>query len=632
MNHGFIKVAAACPKINVADTAKNADEIIRICEKAASLGVKLTVFPELCLTGATCGDLFLHSVLINGAADEIGRICAETAHLDTVICIGTPIKRENKLYNCAVIIYQGMILGVVPKRHISGVSPLHGSRVFTPAPEKCGTVEIGGVCYPFGTDMLFYCEGLSEFNFACITGDDIRSPESPIASHARAGATVICALSALPETVGSSDKRKSFAAYRSAELHCGIVYSEAGDGESTTDHVFSGHRIICENGKMLAEAVAFSEEDLLVTEIDVSRLAAERMRDDGFKNIEVTADNYYSISFDMALEETALTRHIPRTPFVPTEGVHERCGQVLEIQARGLAKRLFHTGAKSAVIGISGGLDSALALLVCVRAMDILRRPHSDVTAVSMPCFGTTERTRTNGELLSECLGVSFRCIDISAAVRQHFSDIGHDEAVRDVVYENVQARERTQIIMDIANSLGGIVVGTGDLSELALGFATYNGDHMSMYAVNADVPKTLIRRIVADYAENSADSRLSAVLTDILETPISPELLPSDSDADYQKTEEIVGPYTLHDFFLYYLLRFGFAPEKIERMANYAFSDTYSAEEIHSCLSVFMRRFMNQQFKRSCLPDSPTVGSVAVSPRTGLFMPSDASAALFLV
>ncbi len=631
MNHGFIKVAAACPKINVADTAKNADEIIRICDVAASLGVKLTVFPELCLTGATCGDLFLHSVLINGAAEEIGRICAETAHLDTVICIGAPIRRENKLYNCAVVIYQGMILGVVPKRNMPD-GTLHQSRVFTPAPEKCGTVEIGGICYPFGTDMLFYCEGASEFNFACVIGDDIRSPESPIASHARAGATVICALSALPETVGSGDKRRCFASYRSAELDCGIVYAEAGEGESTTDHVFGGHRVIYEKGKMLAEAAAFSDEELLVTEIDVSRLAAERMKNDCFKNIEVTADNYYSISFDMTLEATALTRFVPRTPFIPADGAHERCRQVLEIQARGLAKRLSHTGAKSAVIGISGGLDSTLAMLVCIRAMDILGRPHSHVTAVSMPCFGTTERTRTNGELLSECLGVSFRCIDISAAVRQHFSDIGHDENVRDVVYENVQARERTQVIMDIANATGGIVIGTGDLSELALGFATYNGDHMSMYAVNADVPKTLIRRIVADYAENSADSRLSAVLTDILETPISPELLPSDSDADYQKTEEIVGPYTLHDFFLYYLLRFGFAPEKIERMANYAFSDTYSSEEIHKYLAIFMRRFMSQQFKRSCLPDGPTVGSVGVSPRTGLFMPSDASAVLFLV
>ena len=634
MKHGFIKVAAASPTVIVANTKKNADSIVTACCRAAELGAKLVVFPELSVTGATCGDLFLQKTLIDGAEQAILSIAAETAALDIAIVIGAPITRECKLYNCAVVIYMGEILGVSPKRELISRGDFCETSIFAPAPEKCGTVKIGEMFYPFGTNMLFYCDSLHEFNFACGFGTDLWSPEPAAASHARAGATVICTLAATSETVGKASRRRALIESQSVCDVCAYIYADAGCGESTTDLVFGGHQLIYENGKLLAESKPFDDEcPLTVTEVDVCKLTSERIKRSTFKPIEVTAENYYSLSFMMPLCDTELTRRFDQKPFVPSAVAErtERCESILNMQSFGLRKRIEHTHARCAVIGISGGLDSCLALLVAVRAMDLLRRPRTDVIAVTMPCFGTTVRTRTNAEEMCERLGVTFRCVDIKAAVTQHFLDIGHDENEYNVVYENVQARERTQVIMDIANAEGGMVIGTGDLSELALGWATYNGDHMSMYGVNASVPKTLIRHIVRYYADTCDDEALTRVLLDILDTPVSPELLPADKNGEIaQRTEELVGPYELHDFCLYWFLRYGFTPDKIERMANYAFNGVYDADTVHKWLSTFMRRFFSQQFKRSCLPDGPKVGSVGVSPRGDLCMPSDAESELW--
>ncbi len=636
MRHGFIKVAAVTPTVHLANPEGNADEIIRLSKYASDEGAKLIVFPELSVTGATLGDLFLHKQIISGAEAAICRIAAETTELPSVICVGAPVLRENKLYNCAVVIYGGMILGIAPKKTLCAKG-IMDKRVFTPAPEKCGTVEFGGICVPFGHNMTFYCEGMHDFNFACEIGADLYGCTPASENHCRAGATVVAGLSAMPETVGMAERRRLFAASHSAHTSCGYILAEAGYGESTTDCVFGGHRLICEAGNTIAETKPFCGEDedcpVTFSEIDVSKLAYERMRRGDFETIEVTADNYYSISFDMELCDTELTRKIQQLPFVPedAQACRDRCEEILNIQAHGLKRRLCHTGAKSAVIGISGGLDSCLALLVSVRAMELLGRTNSDIIAVTMPCFGTTSRTRTNAERLCERLGVSFRCVDIKAAVNQHFSDIGHDAECRNVVYENVQARERTQVIMDIANAEGGIVIGTGDLSELALGWATFNGDHMSMYGVNSSVPKTLIRHIVAYAADTCGDGELKSVLLDILATPVSPELLPAEEgDKIAQKTEDIVGPYELHDFFLYYFVRFGMSPDKLYRMACHAFSGIYDGETVKRWLDTFLGRFVSQQFKRSCLPDGPSVGSVSLSPRGGFSMPSDALSAVF--
>ena len=630
MKHGFIKVAAASPRVRVADTNTNAIEIINTCIEADELGVKLIVFPELCVTGASCCDIFLHKPLLDGAEEAVLLIAQETSGLDTVIVIGAPIRREGKVYNCAVAIYGGEILGVSPKKHLSVRGDFCETRVFTPAPDKCGTVDIGGIFYPFGADMLFYSESLHEFNFACEFASGLLQIDPISNYHSRAGATIICTLGATSETVGKTELRRTLLSAQSMRTISAYIYADAGDGESTTDFVFGGHRLIFEKGRMLAESKPFLDRDtctLTVSDVDVQMLAGERMKNSSFIPIEVTAENYYSLSFDMSLCDNILTREIAKYPFIPdtADACAERCESILNIQSHGLCKRLEHTHAKSMVIGISGGLDSCLALLASVRAVDILKRPHTDIIAVTMPCFGTTSRTRSNAERLCEALGVSFRCIDIKAAVTQHFADIGHDESVRDVVYENSQARERTQVLMDIANAEGGMVIGTGDLSELALGWATYNGDHMSMYAVNSSVPKTLIRNIVRYYADSCGDNKLAAVLYDILDTPVSPELLPADEGGDItQKTEDVVGPYDLHDFYMYWLLRYGFAPDKIERMANVAFADVYDSSIISKWLAVFIRRFFSQQFKRSCLPDGPKVGSVCVSPRGELCMPSD--------
>jgi len=609
-------------------------EIVRACHRAAECGVKLLVLPELCVTGSTCGDLFLHRRLQEASDAAILGIAAETAELDMVIVLGAPVKAEGKLYNCAVVISRGEILHIFPKTHLTSAE----SRQFAAASDKSdGMVmmraKIGDWWGDFSRNVVLECDVLPELRISCEIGTDLWAMVPPSIQHAKAGATVIACPSAICETVGAADYRRKLAENASARGCLGYILAEAGWGESTTDKVFGGHQLICENGAILAETKPFANAandcPMCITELDVGKLADVRLRAENF----VTDGGYGVGGFSLMPEETVLTREIETMPFVPEDPEKRaaRCAEILTIQAMGLRKRIAHTHAKCAVIGISGGLDSCLALLVAVRAMDLLSRPRTDVIAVTMPCFGTTKRTRSNAELLCEKLGVTFRCIDIKAAVNQHFADIGHDESVRNVVYENVQARERTQVIMDIANAEGGMVIGTGDLSELALGWATYNGDHMSMYGVNAGVPKTLIRHIVRYFADTCGDDELAAVLMDIFNTPVSPELLPADDKGEIaQKTEDLVGPYELHDFFLYYTLRFGFTPDKIERMANYAFADDYDAETVHKWLATFMRRFVTQQFKRSCLPDGPKVGSVGVSPRGDLAMPSDASGTVF--
>ena len=554
--------------------------------------------------------------------------------LDMVLVIGAPVRRGASLFNCALVVYHGEVLGAVPKTNIPNYGEFYELRHFTPAPECGGTIVVAGQEVPFGTDLVFSCEGMPEFSFGCEICEDLWVPAPPSVRLAEAGAMIICNLSASDETVGKAAYRRSLVADQSARLLAGYIYADAGCGESTQDMVFAGHDIIGENGALLSESKPFADADglpMAVTEIDVQKLSAERQRMNTFRaRDEVSSRN---IVFDMPLTQTALTRTFERHPFVPDSKTEreERCEAILAMQSFGLRKRIEHAHAKCAVIGISGGLDSCLALLVSVRAMDLLKRPRTDVIAVTMPCFGTTKRTRSNAEVLCERLGVTFRCVDIKAAVNQHFADIGHDPEKFDVVYENSQARERTQIIMDIANAENGLVIGTGDLSELALGWATYNGDHMSMYGVNASIPKTLVRHIVRYFADTAEDGELSRVLYDILDTPVSPELLPADKNGEIaQKTEDLVGPYDLHDFFLYYFLRFGFTPEKLEYLANYTFAGVFDSETIHKWLTTFIRRFFIQQFKRSCLPDGPKVGSVTLSPRGDWRMPSDASSEIW--
>ena len=648
MKYGFIKVAAASPEVIVADTVANSNAIIAAARRADALGVKLLVTPELGVTGYTCGDLFLQKRLLDRSREAVAEIAASTADLGCILVVSAPLRFGTTLYICAVVMLNGQILGVVPKKNLPNYGEFYELRQFSPAPDskELLTVELCGQYVPFGTQLIFRCEEMPEFAFGCEICEDLWVPEPPSTKLALNGATIICNLSASDETVGKASYRRELVRSQSARLICGYVYADAGCGESTTDMVFAGHDLIGENGSLLAESKPFENAlddcgkvacPLVVTEIDVQKLVAERTRMKTFDTCVGFSErsNAFDVSFEMEISDTSLTRRFEPQPFVPSDESEraERCESILKMQAFGLRKRIEHAHASTAVIGISGGLDSCLALLVSVKAMDLLKRPRTDVIAVTMPCFGTTSRTRSNAEVLCERLGVSFRCVDIKAAVNQHFKDIGHDENVYNVVYENSQARERTQIIMDIANASNGLVIGTGDLSELALGWATYNGDHMSMYGVNASIPKTLVRHIVRFFADSSDDPALSSVLYDILDTPVSPELLPADKNGEIaQKTEDLVGPYELHDFFLYYFVRFGFEPEKIEYLANYVFDGRYSSETIHKWLQNFVRRFFVQQFKRSCLPDGPKVGSVTLSPRGDWRMPSDASNSIFRV
>ncbi|MDE6550223.1 MAG: NAD(+) synthase [Clostridia bacterium] len=630
MKDGFIKVAAITPAIKVADCAHNAKAIIDAISRAVADGVKLAVFPELSVCGYTVGDLLLQDTLLDGCAKAISDIAAATAKCDIVAVVGSPIVKSNKLYDCAVVINRGKVIGVCPKSNIPNYGEFYELRHFTPYDSQVAdTVMLnygaGEIEVPFGY-LLFRCAGKRNFCFATEVCEDLWSPCSPSALLCSAGANIIVNPSASDEIIGKSDYRRNLIAVQSGKLACGYVYCDAGEGESVTDLVFAGHNIAAECGAIIAESAPF-DSGYLVTEIDVDKIAHERRRINTFG----VASGITEVSFESDVSKTVLTRRIDATPFVPKDGgeLQSRCEEVLEIQARALAARLKHVGGKS-VIGISGGLDSALALIVAVKATDLIGGKRSDITAVTMPCYGTTSRTKSNASLLSEALGVNFSEVDIKASVDRHLKDIGHDMQSTDVTYENAQARERTQVLMDIANKTGAIVVGTGDLSELALGWATYNGDHMSMYGVNAGVPKTLVRHLVRHYAYSCGSKQAADALYDILDTPVSPELLPAKDGKISQCTEEIVGPYELHDFFLYNILRWGFSPLKVYRLACEAFSD-YKPAVIARWLKTFCSRFFAQQFKRSCMPDGPKVGSVTLSPRGDLRMPSDAHAALWI-
>ena len=631
MKDGFLKAAALSPALRVADCAYNAGQIIAQLKDAAARGVKLAVFPEFCLTGYTCGDLFLQHTLQQGALAGLASILDASRELDTVALVGLPLLVRGKLYNVAAVLCHGQLLGLVPKTYLPNYGEFYEKRQFTPGSTEVELVTVCGQQAPFGTSLLFRCREMPSFVLGVEICEDLWSALPPSTFHALAGATVIANLSASDETVGKAEYRRALVQNQSARLLCGYLYASAGHGESTQDMVFAGHDLIAENGTLLSEALPFAG-GCAETEIDCQRMESERARNTSF---EPSAEGYQTVEFSLEPTETTLTRWVDPTPFVPhNEQLRaQRCELILKMQADGLAKRLEHAHAKTAVIGISGGLDSCLALLVAVRAMKQLGRPTTDVLAVTMPCFGTTKRTRSNAEILCDELHVSFQEINIANTVHSHFADIGQDEKVLDVTFENGQARVRTLELMDLANRTGGLVVGTGDLSELALGWATYNGDHMSMYGVNASVPKTLVRHLVQYEADIASSETLKNVLLDILDTPVSPELLPAKDGEIAQKTEDLVGPYELHDFYLYHVLRFGFGPEKIFRLAKAAFAGRaeYPDSVLYKWLRNFYWRFFAQQFKRSCLPDGPKVGSVTLSPRGDWRMPSDAAAALWL-
>ena len=630
MRHGYIKVAAASVPVRVADCAYNAAQTVAAIREAAARNIRILVLPELGLTGYTCGDLLLQKTLLDGALDALETVRAATAGMETLTFVGLPLAAENKLYNCAAALFDGEILGVVPKTYLPNYGEFYERRWFAPAPKagEGSRIALLNRTPLFGANQLFRCGSLPELTVGCEICEDLWAPNPPSVAQALAGATVIVNLSASNEVVGKDAYRRELVKNQSARLNCAYLYASSGDGESTTDLVFSGHHLICEDGRLVAER-RDTMPGMLVTEIDVQRLTGERRRLNTFHPV---GDAVESGCFFLTPEETVLTRAVDPMPFVPQDEDQRRsrCEDILNLQAAGLRKRIGHTNAACCVVGLSGGLDSTLALLVTVRAMDALGRDRKDILAVTMPCFGTTARTKDNAARLAELLGVTFHTVPIGAAVEQHFADIGLPEGDRSVTYENAQARERTQVLMDLANLRGGMVVGTGDLSELALGWATYNGDHMSMYGVNASVPKTLVRHIVRYVAECAAED-LKAVLLDILDTPVSPELLPPEAGEIAQKTEDLVGPYELHDFFLYQIIRFGFPPDKVYRLAKYAWGGTYGDRTIYQWLKTFYRRFFAQQFKRSCVPDGPKVGSVSLSPRGDWRMPSDACAALWL-
>ncbi len=629
MKDGFVKVAAVTPQMKVADPAFNAEQAIIAVRNAASAGAKLVVLPELCLTGYTCGDLFYQETLLSASLDGLARIKEETKELDLILFVGLPVRVGGLLYNCAAVLARGKILGLVPKTFLPNYNEFYERRHFASALSENRTCDLFGESVPFGTKLLFEASEPIGLTVAVEICEDLWAAEPPSVRHAVNGATVIVNLSASDETVGKAEYRRNLVAMQSARLIAGYVYADAGEGESSTDMVFAGHNLVAENGKILAETPLFTN-GVAVSEIDVSALLIERSK---LANYPYERGNGYStVRFSLEQAETQLTRDYARFPFVPSgeQALGERAELILTMQAAGLKRRLLHTNAKKLVIGLSGGLDSTLALLVSVRALREVDRPLSDIVGVTMPCFGTTDRTFNNTVRLSRALKITLEKIDIAKSVLRHLKEIGHDPSVHDVTYENAQARERTQVLMDIANDVGGLVVGTGDLSELALGWATYNGDHMSMYAVNAGVPKTLVRYLVRHEAM-LGKPKLKSILFDILNTPVSPELLPAKDGEIAQKTEEIVGPYELHDFFLYYVVRMGFSPKKIYRLAIRTFDGVYSKETVYRWLKTFYSRFFAQQFKRSCLPDGVKVGSVTLSPRGDWRMPSDASRAAWL-
>lgn len=649
MKDGYIKVAACTPEIRVADCEYNARQIVEMAKSACEQGAKICVFPELCITGYTCNDLFFQDTLLDGAMEALAEITNALAGLDCLFAVGLPVSAMGKLYNCAAVIKDGEVCAFVPKTHLPNYNEFCEARHFAAYDGTITEINLER----WGCNIGKNCSGYADFGQYIFRFDGIDGLAvgfeicedlwvcDPVSNYlAKNGANIICNLSASSEAVGKASYRRQLVSNQSARLVCGYVYCSAGNGESTQDLVFSGHNIIAEDGAILKESKLF-ENGITISEIDIKKLNFERRKISTFPHQKsgdscddnaVTREFFYPIT--LKIGETPLTRHIPKSPFIPSDKAEcaERCQLILQMQSHGLMKRISHTNSKTVVIGISGGLDSTLALLVCVEAMDLLKRPRTDVVAVTMPCFGTTKRTRSNAEILCESLGVTFREVNITKSVLQHFEDIGHDANDHSVVFENAQARERTKVLMDIANQMGGLVVGTGDLSELALGWATYNGDHMSMYGVNASVPKTLIRYIVRYYAEKCGSKTLSEVLIDVVDTPVSPELLPTDESATEmtQKTEDLVGPYELHDFFLYYAIRWGFEPKKVYRLAKYAFDGDYDNETILKWLKKFYWRFFSQQFKRSCLPDGAKIGSISLSPRGDWQMPSDASVKLW--
>ena len=623
MKDGFVSVACGTPKLRLADCNYNAEQTFTLMRKAEKAGAKVLVLPELGLTGYSCGDLFYQDTLLRASEEALSTVLAATRNLEVVTAVGMPLRVNNKLYNCALIIQKGTVLGVVPKTHLPNYGEFYEKREFATAPEENGTVTLLGKSVPFGNKLVFRCANMPDLALGFEVCEDMWAPCSPAVDLTAAGATVIGNLSASNDIIGKDSYRRQLVTMQSAKLLCGYVYTSAGEGESSSDVVFGAHQMIAENGTMLAERRF--DGGLLVSEVDVQKLCYERRRTQMFDKTPAV----WEVPFSLTLSETKLTRYVAPQPFVP-EGKEDRdarCREILLIASLGLKQRLEHTGAKTAVVGLSGGLDSTLAVLITGLAMKMLDRPMTDIVAVTMPCFGTTDRTKNNAVILAERMGATLKTVDISASVRSHFKDIGHDMEDHSVTFENGQARERTQVLMDIANQTGGLVIGTGDLSELALGWCTYNGDHMSMYGVNCSIPKTLVRHLVGYLARDNAekDQELHDVLEDILDTPVSPELLPAVQGKISQKTEDLVGPYELHDFFLYYMLRWGFSPAKIYRLAVYALGKQYSRGVILKWLKTFYRRFFTQQFKRNCVPDGPKIGSVAMSPRGDWRMPSDA-------
>ncbi|WP_270840684.1 NAD(+) synthase [Mediterraneibacter faecis] len=630
MKNGFVKVAAATPDIRVADVEFNTQNIINVMEEAQKNGAKILVFPELCVTGYTCSDLFDHSVLLKASRKALLEIAENTSDKDMLVFVGAPLEVNGKLYNVAAAMNQGEIIGFTTKTFLPNYGEFYEMRQFTPGPQTVREITFEGKKIPFGPQILFQAEGMEELVVAAEICEDVWSPVPPSIQAALEGATVIVNCSASDETIGKDTYRRALISGQSARLISGYIYANAGEGESTTDLVFGGHNIIAENGTVLKESSRYVNE-IIYSELDLQRITGERRKNTTFQPLD--EETLVRVPFTIEETKTFLTRTFPKKPFVPSDEQTraQRCEEILTIQAMGLKKRLAHTNARTAVVGISGGLDSTLALLVTARAFDMLGRDKKDIIAVTMPCFGTTDRTYQNACEMSKKVGATLIEVPIADAVNIHFRDIGHDPEDHSVTYENCQARERTQVLMDIANKTWGMVIGTGDLSELALGWATYNGDHMSMYGVNASVPKTLVRHLVKYAADDTTDEALKNVLYDVLDTPVSPELLPPKEGDIAQKTEDLVGPYELHDFFLYFMLRFGYEPSKIFRIACMTFDGEYDKETIFKWLETFCRRFFSQQFKRSCLPDGPKVGTVALSPRGDWRMPSDACVAVWM-
>ena len=630
MKNGFVKVAAATPDIRVADVEFNTQNIINAMEEAQKNGAKILVFPELCVTGYTCSDLFDHSVLLKASRKALLEIAENTNDKDMLVFVGAPLEVNGKLYNVAAAMNQGEIIGFTTKTFLPNYGEFYEMRQFTPGPQTVREITFEGKKIPFGPQILFQAEGMEELVVAAEICEDVWSPVPPSIQAALEGATVIVNCSASDETIGKDTYRRALISGQSARLISGYIYANAGEGESTTDLVFGGHNIIAENGTILKESSRYVNE-IIYSELDLQRITGERRKNTTFQPLD--EETLVRVPFTVEETKTFLTRTFPKKPFVPSDEQTraQRCEEILTIQAMGLKKRLAHTNARTVVVGISGGLDSTLALLVTARAFDMLGRDKKDIIAVTMPCFGTTDRTYQNACEMSKKVGATLIEVPIADAVNVHFRDIGHDPEDHSVTYENCQARERTQVLMDIANKTWGMVIGTGDLSELALGWATYNGDHMSMYGVNASVPKTLVRHLVKYAADDTKDEALKNVLYDVLDTPVSPELLPPKDGDIAQKTEDLVGPYELHDFFLYFMLRFGYEPSKIFRIACMTFDGEYDKETIFKWLETFCRRFFSQQFKRSCLPDGPKVGTVALSPRGDWRMPSDACVAVWM-